>query len=66
MPVFRKKREANGYFYVRWSEKGRSRQASLGTKDAAEADEFLKDFARTWYTPDEADPGRHRHRPRVA
>jgi integrase len=56
MPTFKRKREANGYFYVRWSEKGRSRHASLGTKDEAEAQQLLEDFIRNWYTPDEADP----------
>ncbi len=39
--VYLKKR---GCFYIRWSERGRSREQSTATKDLAEAEEFFAEF----------------------
>src|SRR5262245_6551441 len=40
-------KKRGGFFYIKWTEAGRSRICSTGTKDCREAEEVLADFIHT-------------------
>ena len=55
IPEYRLRRHDNGTWYVHWSEARRTKRATTGTEDKAEAQRFLADFTAARHGPPE-DP----------